>query len=152
VSPFSIDGVNLLSAYLVSIVMKHGLLNTSKALRIGLLLLVLVSIFFAAMTFLSFFDRSRATADSSRFAKETYATVFQAFGEPAVYSMEDDKDKEVYRFTRLDTWGNPVCTTVLEDNRKMLIRFVRLNGSGGYEFGKVVERNLGGNLGGDRLV
>jgi len=76
----------------------------------------------------------------SSFENEWYLKHLQAMKEPSIYSKRGDKTLDIYRFTLLPTWGNPLCCIVTKNGHQATIQFIRLDGQGGYEPGKVAEK------------
>ena len=76
----------------------------------------------------------------STFEHEWYLKHLRAMKESSLFSKRGDKTQDIYRFTLLPTWGNLLSSVVTKSGDRATIQFTRLDGQGGYEPGKVAEK------------
>jgi len=91
-----------------------------------------------------FFPASDRSGDTtiSHFENAWYSEHLETMEEESLYSKREEEKLEIYRFTLLPTWGDPRSVTIeLEKEANLAtIQYSRLDGDGGYDPGKLVEK------------
>jgi len=90
-----------------------------------------------------YFPLKKDKADSglSESAARWYSKCLQCMKEPQMLEMAKDQKTRMFRLTILPTWGNPIAVRVKQDGDSYLLSARRLDGDGGYDLGKLVEKN-----------